>query len=134
MDILLQPRILADLKVFLATVPLPTDLTLAIESVPPLNPTYPLLVFSEVRNQPTKEGFGYRQRVTQFGFEVNIYMTQHVEHKKDEIVRLIMFYADQYLSIVEGLRCLSCNYFKTEPYSCTAMYICTEHENKQEIY
>lgn len=130
----LHDTIFQGLKTFMSAVTMPTGLTLAVVKTAPSNPTYPQLKFMERRNQSTPEGLDSRQRVSSIGFEVSVYMNTVPTQDKDSVVRLVLEYADQYLTVIEGLKRVSCNYFDEEPYRALAMYSCVYFENKQILY
>ena len=134
MDITIKDRILDGLKVFMAEMPLQTGLTLAIVGKAPFSPTYPLLKFTEARNVTMPIGYNRRQRIASLGFRLDVYMSSDEIYDKEDVVRNVIFYANQYLTEVTGLRCMSVNYFDEEPYRGQAMYSCDYFENKQIIY
>lgn len=134
MDITVKKTILDGLTDYMAGIPLQTGLTLSVVGKAPYSPTYPMLKLSEARNLPMPMGYDYRQRISSLGYEVNIYMPNDELYDKEEVVRTIMFYSNQYLSDIVGLRMVSMNYFDDEPYRGQAMYSCVYFENKKIIY
>lgn len=76
----------------------------------PSNPTYPLTVFDEIRNDPLQRtNIKSLDRVDNLGYEVEIYAKTKGKIDKQTIARKIAKDLDDFLTNVIGLKLLSMN-------------------------
>ena len=85
----------------------------AIVRTPPTSPTYPLTVFTEIRNVANTNFNSCFERVSSVGYRADIYAKTKGKITKDEIARKIAKLVDEYLNNI-GLTRVSFNISELE--------------------
>lgn len=100
-------------------------------------PTYPYVVFEEIRNLPSKEYSGeVPDKISDLGYKIRIYSTTKGSVTKMTIARQIASFVDRYLSGI-GLKQVS---FNPDPlvaqgdlYGLVMMYNASFYNNRRKI-
>lgn len=105
---------------------------------PSASPSYPLVVFEEIRNQPSAHSYGEIQDiVANLGYRVRIYAKTKGSVSKMTIARSIAAAVDNFLTHYVGLKQISFNPDPNaadgEVYGLVVMYNTNYYENKQQI-
>jgi hypothetical protein len=107
-----------------------------IVKTPPTNPTYPLTVFSEIRNVANLSFNSCFERVASVGYRADIYAKTKNKITKDTIAREIAKLVDEYLSNI-GLLRISFNISElvndNSIYHIIMTYSGNLHENKRKF-
>ena len=103
--------------------------------MPPANPTYPLVMFDEVRNVKSGHSFGEIQdKVSSLGYQADIYGKAKGTANRRTVARTVAMVVDSYLSDFIGLHRMSFNVTPVEAggelYRITIMYDKKLYENK----
>ena len=85
----------------------------SVVRTPPTNPTYPLTIFTEIRNVANTNFNSCFERVASVGYRADIYAKTKNKITKDEIARNIAVLVDKYLSQI-GLTRISFNISELE--------------------
>ena len=111
MDIEVYGEIKKGLESHLKGLNLPKSFNPSVVSIEPSKPTYPLVIFEEVRNVPYNNNAvrTLRQNISNLGYRADIYAKQSGSNTKQEIARKIAKHCDEYLTVCVGLRQVSWN-------------------------
>ena len=102
MDIYASDLIYNGLKDFIASKGNPYDCSVVDEE--PLDPIYPLIMISEIRNTANPSYNTPFERVASIGFSVDIYAQSQGDISKKTIARELAKLADEYMSAIKLLR------------------------------
>jgi len=107
-------------------------------SMPPANPTYPLVMFDEVRNVKSGHSFGeIPDKVSSLGYQADIYGKAKGTSNRRTVARAVATVVDSYLSDFVGLHRMSFNVTPVEAggelYRITIMYDKKIYENKKSL-
>ena len=102
MDIVTSDLIYKGLKDYIASKGNPYDCAVVDEE--PYEPTYPLIIISEIRNTANPSYNTPIERVSSIGYSLNIYAQSMGEVSKKQIARELAKLADEYMSAINLLR------------------------------
>ena len=108
--------------------------TIDVVTKRPKTPKYPLVILTEVRNQPIPSGHDRRQAVASVAYQVSAFMNDAIGVNNQELTRKIIHSCNDFLTQRVGLKQASMNEFDGEPYETRAMYYAVYYENKQVLY
>lgn len=114
----------------------------------PDEPKYPLIILTEIRNQPHSQYNGLKQRVSSLGYRLDIFaktsiITLQSKKKttvdKQQICRQLMQFATDFMQIKIGLNLISKNEFDNigtqgELYQITLVFQQNYYENKEYFF
>lgn len=114
----------------------------------PDSPKYPLLILSEVRNQPYSPFIGIKERVSSLGYRVDIFAKTSIitlpdkkktTMNKQQICRKLMEFVNNFMQVKIGLNLISNNSFDSvgtqgELYQITLVFQQNYYENKEFLY
>lgn len=118
-----------------------------ISSYSPDEPKYPLIIFTEVRNQPISRYTNYRDEISSLGYRVDIFAKTSVitlpnktktTKNKQQICRNLMEFVVDFLQYKIGLRLISNNPFDSvgtqgELYQIVLVFQ-QNHNDKREMF
>lgn len=108
-----------------------------IVGIAPINPTYPLTVFDEIRNQANAAYNTPYDKVSSLGYRVDIFAKTKGNITKQSIARKLAKDIDNYLTNYVGLLQVSWNLNELENdssiYQITMTYSASLHENRRRI-
>lgn len=81
----------------------------ALAHYAPNSPQYPLIILSELRNQPLGQYYGSRERFSSLGYKVEIFAKTKAPYTKQDIGRQIMQFVVDFMQDKIGLRLISNN-------------------------
>lgn len=145
MDITVYDKLYEALEIALNEFNTKSGFKAQISSYAPDEPKYPLIILSEVRNQPHSQYNGIRQRVSSFGYKVDIYAKTSIitlpnkkktTLNKQQICRELMQFITDFMQIKIGLNLISNNNFDSvgtqgELYQITLVFQQNYYENKE---
>lgn len=102
MDILASDLIYNGLKEFIASRGNPYGCSVVDEE--PYEPTYPLIIISEIRNTANPSYNTPFEQISSIGYSLNIYAQTMGEISKKQIARELAKLADEYMSAINLLR------------------------------
>lgn len=135
MDIVVYDNILNGLKKYNNN--LTQNYGNTIVGIAPTDPTYPLTVFDEIRNQANAAYNTPYDKVSSIGYRVDIFAKTKGNVTKQTIARKIAKDIDNYLTNYVGLLQVSWNLNELENdstiYQITLTYSASLHENRRRI-
>lgn len=116
-----------------------SGITVAIAHYAPSKPSYPLVVFSEVRNQPRTTFYSNRQRISSLGYKADIFAKTKGAKTKMDIAREIMQFTVDFFQTSIGLNLISNNNFENvgtngEIYQITLVFQQPYYENGEYFF
>ena len=117
---------------------LPKNYGNTIVGVPPIEPTYPITIFDEIRNVAVRGYNTCYDRLSSNGYRVDIFaQDKGTKYKKQDIARSLAQELDNYLTNVVGLSRVSFNVSNLERngdvYHIIMTYEGTLHENRRKF-
>lgn len=148
MDITVYDKLYEALKIALNEFNDASGFKANISPYSPDEPSYPLFILTEVRNQPHSQYNGIRQRVSSLGYKVDIFaktmlVTQPNKKKevvnKQQICRQLMQFITDFMQVKIGLNLISNNNFDSvgtqgELYQITLVFQQNFYENKEYFF
>ena len=137
MDIQIYEDIYNSLEKFLAT----NESSIygaSLVHYPSSKPTYPYVIFEEIRNQPVGNAFGeIPDRLANLGYAIKIYAKTKGSVSKMTIARNVAVVINEFLTQYVGIKQVSLNpdpnVADGELYGLIIMYNTNYYENKQQI-
>lgn len=119
-----------------------------ISSYSPDEPKYPLIIFTEVRNQPKSHFYSVRERVSSVGYRIDIFAKTAIITKTDktkevtnkqQICRQLMQFLTDFMQMNIGMNLISKNEFDSigtqgELYQITLVFQQNYFENKEYFF
>lgn len=143
MDITVYDKLYEALKVALEEFNTQSGFGATIVNYPPATPKYPLIIFTEVRNQPKTHFYSRRERVSSMGYSVVIQgKTVAIKKKtytKQQICRELMQFITDFMQMNIGLNLISKNEFDNvgtqgEIYQITLVFQQNYFENREYFF
>lgn len=119
MDITVYDKLYEALKVALEEFNTESGFKAQISTYAPDEPKYPLLILSEIRNQPNGYFYGGREQVSSLGYRVDIFAKtsiitlpdkKKITLNKQQICRQLMQFITDFMQFKIGLNLISSNY------------------------
>lgn len=119
MDITVYPKLYEALEIALEEFNAETGFKAQIKTYSPDSPQYPLIVFSEVRNQPKTHIYSRREQIYSLGYKFDIYAKtsvitlpdkKKVTLNKQEICRQLMEFITNFMQFKVGMDLISNNF------------------------
>lgn len=148
MDITVYDKLYEALKLALEEFNTESGFKAEISTYAPDTPKYPLLILSEVRNQPYSPFIGIRERVSSLGYRVDIFAKTSIitlpdkkktTMNKQQICRKLMEFVNNFMQVKIGLNLISNNSFDSvgtqgELYQITLVFQQNYYENKEYFF
>lgn len=97
MDITVYDKIYEAFELALKDFNTESGFNVAIAHYAPSKPTYPLIVLSEIRNQPHGKFYAYNEGISSMGYKVDIFAKTKAPYSKQDIARKIMRFAVDFM-------------------------------------
>lgn len=147
MDITVYEKLYEALKVALEEFNTQSGFKAELSGYSPDSPKYPLIIFSEIRNQPKTHFYSRREQISSLGYRVDIFAKtapitlpdkKKITMNKQEICRKLMQFATDFFQMKIGLNLISNNSFDSvgtqgELYQITLVFQ-QSHNDKREYF